>query len=125
MKGLHSQKGLSFYSIVFLVAFVGFAAVCVMKIVPIYLDHSTLKSIVKQLDNDTALDVTDFRVVRQAVSRRLQVNSVKVDLDEEVSYSLSETGTTVVTLNYERRIPLFPAIGLDVVVWFDDDIELH
>ena len=124
MKGLHSQKGLSFYAIVFLVAFVGFAAVCGMKIVPIYLDHSTLKSIIKQMQTDPELDLKNFKEVKKGLSRRLDVNSVSVDLDEDVGFTQSSTGTTLIILNYERRVELFDSIGLDVVVSFDDEVEL-
>lgn len=91
-----------------------------LKVLPIYIDHNFVRGLAESLvESGRAATLTQAEI-RGEVSNSLRVNNIR-DFDLNSITSTRTNGAAVITIVYERRVPLFS--NLDVVVSFDDRIE--
>lgn len=91
-----------------------------LKVLPIYIDHNFVRGLAESLvESGRAATLTQAEI-RGEVSNSLRVNNIR-DFDLNSITSTRANGAAVITIVYERRVPLFS--NLDVVVSFDDRIE--
>ncbi len=115
----NSQKGLSFFSGLAVVALVIFAALIAMKLIPIYLDHSALRKIVTTMNDDPSLKVGSVRDLRAHINKGMQINSIRdINGDEAVKVTESGANTYTVIVKYDVRAPLVQ--NVDLLVHFDE-----
>ena len=91
-----------------------------LKVLPIYIDHNFIRGVAESLvESGRAATLTQVEI-RGEVSSSLRVNNVR-DFDLNSITATRNNGAAVISIVYERRVPLFS--NLDVVVSFDDRIE--
>lgn len=115
----NSQKGMSFFGGLAVVALVIFAALIAMKVIPIYLDHFALRKIVTSINDDQSVKVGSVRELRSQISKGMQINSIR-DINADDAIKITETGPNTYTVNikYEERAPLLQ--NVDLLVHFDE-----
>ena len=128
MQQLKQQQGLTFIS---------FAVACVVvislmlvgfKLIPVYIQNHNVVGVLKSLqqDEDTMRAIkagTNVKsVVKNAVSRRFQVNSITNVTTDNVIIKRTKKRNYDVTVKYEVRVPI--VANLDAVVRFDNKVEL-
>ena len=114
-----SQKGMSFFGWLAVIALVVFAATVAMKLTPIYLDHFALRKIVTSVNDDPSLKIGSLRDLRAHINKGMQINSIR-DIKAEDAITVTASGTDVYTveIKYEVRSPLLN--NVDLLIHFDE-----
>jgi hypothetical protein len=118
---LGRQQGLTFISLVFLLGFFAFFVLLGLKIVPVYLDHFKVASVVAELEKTPDLEEKSVSDIRESLSKRLGMNYVyDVTQDDIVITKYGHYLKVVIAYNVVKKI-----IGnLSVLVEFNDVIEV-
>lgn len=91
-----------------------------LKVLPIYIDHNFVRGQAEALvESGRAATLTQAEI-RGEIGNSLRVNNIR-EFDLNSITSTRNNGVAVISIVYERRVPLFS--NLDVVVSFDDRIE--
>lgn len=115
------QRGMTLISFLLLLALLGFCAVVVVRVAPIYIDHYMVKSTLQSLESDRDLRDKSREEIFDLLQRRWEIN----DIDEVTTGNLKlerDEGTLRLKLRYDviRHV-----LGnLDVVVRFDDVVVI-
>ncbi len=115
-----AQQGFSKFgllmTLIVLVCFLTFG----LKVLPVYIDHNFVKGFAEDLvESGRASSMTQAEV-REEVGRGLAINNVREFEINSITTSING-GDSVISIKYERRIPLFS--NVDIVVSFDDRVE--
>ncbi len=120
MKG--RQEGLTMISWVILIAVIGFFALFIIKLFPIYMEHFDIKSSLHSLATDA--DVRGgggAASIREHLDKRLEINDVSDVTDDNITITQDDTGYQV-NVTYEVKTSFIYNISL--VVHFDDTVEV-
>ncbi|SDR79430.1 protein of unknown function [Halopseudomonas litoralis] len=115
----HSQKGMSFFGWLAVIALFVFAAITAMKLVPIYMDHFALRKIVTTVNEDPSIKINSLRDLHAHINKGMQINSIRdIKEDEAITVTASGTNTYTVIIKYEVRSPMLRTV--DLLVHFDE-----
>lgn len=111
MKPRRKQFGMSIYGILLTLTAAGFSIALVMQIVPVYVDNMSLRSALKSLEQQVGVTKMSKRKIKSILDKQLRINNARgIPLDELVV--TKKKGKLLVTLDYERRVPLVQNISL-------------
>lgn len=115
----NSQKGMSFFGWLAVLVLLVFAAVTAMKLVPIYLDHFSLRKIVTAANDDPSVKINSLRDMHAHINKGMQINGIR-DLKAEDVITVTSSGTDAYTvvIKYEVRAPMLRTV--DLLVHFDE-----
>ncbi|WP_158256802.1 DUF4845 domain-containing protein [Pseudomonas sp. MYb185] len=114
-----SQKGMSFFGWLAVIALVVFAGVIAMKLIPIYLDHFALRKVVTSVNEDPSIKIGSLRDMHSHINKGMQINSIRdIKAADAVTVISSGTNTYTVTIKYEVRAPMLKTV--DLLVHFDE-----
>ncbi len=118
---LNQQKGLTFISLVFILAILGFFVLLALKIGPIYLDHYRVVNAIKALETTPDIQKKSAEEIRSILGKRFDMNYVST-LDVK-DIKITQRGSYLkVQAAYEV---VQQVIGnASVLVTFDDTIEV-
>lgn len=102
----HSQQGLTTIGWMAVIAIAGTIFLTAFKVIPMYLEYYTARSLLDSLVTDTQVDVTSRRSVWDSLNKRLKINQVESVKKENVTIS-REGGVTKVSLDYRAEKPYF------------------
>jgi hypothetical protein len=115
----HSQKGMSFFGLLAVIALLIFGLVIAMKLVPIYLDHFSLREMVTKINEDPTIKINSIRDFNSYIDKGMQINSIRdIDAREAITITASGTDAYTVIINYEVRAPALQ--NVDLLVHFDE-----
>ncbi len=115
-----SQRGFSKFGLLMTLIVLVCALTFTLKVLPVYIDHNFVKGMAEDMvESGRASSLTQAEV-REQVGRGLAINNVRQFDINSVTTSISG-GNSVISIKYERRIPLFS--NVDIVVSFDDRVE--
>lgn len=97
------------------------AATLLVKIVPIYLEHWTVRSVLEDLA-EAPPPVAGAEDLRRIVQRRLAINDVRRVGPEQIEVRGDEAGGWRVRIHYQAEAPL--SGNLSLVARFDDRVRL-
>lgn len=118
---LKKQQGLTFISLVFILALIGFFTLLVIKIAPIYIDHSKVVNTIEALKNDPSITSMSTREIGSSISKRFNMNYVDhIHVDDFDIVALP--GYVKVQLDYERTEKIMG--NLSVLVEFHEGFEV-
>ncbi len=118
---MHKQRGMSFISVVLLLAFVGFSALLSLKLLPVYIESFKVQTALEGLKTDAGIVAKGKEEVLKALQRRFDVDDVKHANVKNVEVQPYPGGMRVRVV-YEVRDEL--AGNLDFVAKFDKSVEL-
>jgi len=107
------QLGMSLIGLVLVAILVVFAAITVMKIVPMYLDDQKLKTLFANLEQESMSSPTE---IRTRIKRNLEINQVSNKFDDDQFKIRQTSDGHQVSIDYERRARLIG--NLSVVAEF-------
>ncbi len=117
---LRKQRGISKSGLLLIVIVITLFFTIGLKVGPLYVDHNLITGICQELiDNGEAANMT-ISDVRDRVSASLRINNVS-GFDLSDIRMRKENGNAIITVAYERRIPL--VANLDVVAVFDTVLQ--
>lgn len=117
-----NQNGITLMSFVIVLVVVGFFALVVMKLFPIYSEHHNLKAVMKEFSAQPNASTLTQPQVMLELERRFNIAYVESVKKEHVKI-VREGTLAKLNIAYEVRRPLFG--NLDVVAKFDDTVTLN
>ena len=99
---IKNQKGMTMISWMIVLVFVGFQFMLAIKIVPVFAEDHTIKTIWKGLENDTDLVGAPAKKIRKTIMKKMKMNSI-YDFDMSTVKIKKSKGYYIVTIKYEPR----------------------
>ncbi len=109
------QEGASAIGILVLVVVVMMGAVVAMRLVPVYLESMEVGSILNSVAEDPEMRGANRNAVRDAITRRLNVNAINRVGRSDIEFSETRGGLEVV-IEYEARVHMIG--NIDAVAQF-------
>ncbi|MCH8104981.1 MAG: DUF4845 domain-containing protein [Proteobacteria bacterium] len=100
----HRQKGLSSLGWLAAAGIFGILSVGAIKVIPIYMENFTIKSVLEAVQEDPRIDPKSKRAIWESISKRLYINEVRLIKREHVTMTRKD-GKTTITITYESRRP--------------------
>lgn len=117
------QAGVTFIGWIVLLIPFAIVAYMAIRLVPVYLNHMKVSSVVKQAADENAADTTVSPTeVRRAIERRLDIEGVTFPTLDEIRVA-RDGDEWVIIVDYDRVEPLFGAINL--LVAFDQRVVIQ
>ncbi len=121
MQSLKHQQGLTFISLVFVLGFIAIVTLLILKVGPIYLDHSKVSSALAAVEQLTDVETMSEAEVRRSLDKRFNMNYVTGVTQDDIK--IVKIGNYLkVTIEYEVVKPIVG--NLSVLVNFNDEIEV-
>ena len=117
------QRGMTMISWVIIISLVAIQGVAAMRIVPVYLNYSSVKKIMDEVKADSASHGAVPGKLTIMINKRLNINGI-YDLQKNPDAFVFEKSTTgmKIILHYEARGPIYG--NLEFVATFDYEIEI-
>lgn len=111
------QQGMTFIGMLFTMALVIFAALLVMRIVPVYLQHYSVMQSIKGLNSIPVSSLSgdsygDVDVLRSRLNKYFEINGIDSLKPEQIEIVPDGTNKFIVKLKYQVMKPLFYNIHL-------------
>ena len=120
MKSLHRQKGLSLISLILTFALVGFLAVIVMRLIPVYMDDNSIRSAMESVAAEVPPNAS-VNEVRKRIGKNLEINSVSIV--KSADFQLTRDGEiNLLYIEYEARTPF--VANIEFAVMFEHEVPL-
>ena len=117
----NKQKGLTGVSIMVILVAIAFAAIIILKIMPIYFDAFKVGDVVSSMKDERGLGDKSNREITSMILKRLDVNMVS-DVKKEHIFIEKIKNDIYIDVEYEVRKQMFG--NLDVVVSFKKSVEV-
>ena len=121
LKSQNKQRGITFLGAVIVLSLIGFFAMLIIKIGPIYMEHGKIKSSLESLKAQPDLASQGREEIIKAFERRLYINYIN-DFKRENIFITKHGSYVKVEVIYDKTENIFG--NLDVLVHFDDVIEV-
>ncbi len=110
----------NFYSIVFILIFICTVVLLVLKIAPIYMNHSKVKNALEAVEAMPDIETMSKREIETSLSKRFNLNYVEDVTLNDVEI-VKQPDYLSVRISYEVVQPIIG--NLSVLVEFDDGFE--
>ncbi len=114
------QEGMTFLSLLIVLAVVGFFAYIGIKLTPIYLQHFSVTSSLQSLAEEESQGLA-VGELRSRLLKRLEINSVTHVTEDDIKVR-SEANSKTVTVQYEVQEPFYGNVSL--LISFEDSVTL-
>jgi len=115
------QQGLTLLSIAFILALIAFFVLLILKIAPIYIDHSKVVNALAALKETTDIQTKSEQEVRSSLDKRFNMNYVYDVTQDDIK--VTKRGNYLkVQIEYETVVNIFG--NLSVLAEFNDMIEV-
>ena len=122
LQGKHRQRG-SMSGIVVILILVASSVSVGSRVIPLYLDHSTMGTIMEKMSLENGLALQNEANIRDTMKKRLKMNNIRdFDLKENLKIDRSKAGTELI-LDYEVRIDLVS--NLSLIAAFNKKVPLR
>ena len=116
-----NQQGLTFISLVFVLALIAFFVLLGLKIGPIYLNHSKVVSALAEIEKTPDIEEQSEAEIRDSLSKRFNINYVDDVTQDDIKVT-RHNDYLKVAIEYEVVTKI--AGNLSVLVEFNDVIEV-
>ena len=122
MPYIKSQGGWTIWSMMFVLSTIGFLAYMAMQLVPVYESNSNVKNALRtSVQNNDVQKITRGQIIK-GMRQQLYLDGGSDYIDYKTDLKVTrDRSKLVITVDYERRIPLFANIS--VVVDFKPTLE--
>ena len=100
----HEQQGMTTIGILLVLGIIALIALTAVRVVPIYMENFTIKSVLDSVKNDQKIDPKSKSAIWNSLKKRLYINEVRMIKREHVEITRGN-GQTTVTITYESRRP--------------------
>jgi hypothetical protein len=123
-QGIEKQRGLGLFGLIFVIAIIGFFALIIVKVTPIYINQMTISKDLHEVANQFGAGSGELEAsqIVDAVSKRWDVDYINQLRWTDVKVSHTDRGLTM-SYDYEARVLLFYNIYL--VIHFADEIPVR
>ncbi len=107
----NKQRGISLFGMLFVVVMMVLCAVTAIRIVPVYTEFMTVKKVLKAMQQDS-LDSMTAAQIRAAFDKHASIDYISVVNSRDITISRSESGATLVSVDYQVVKPLVGNVSL-------------
>ncbi|HCS25978.1 MAG TPA: hypothetical protein DIW43_00895 [Spongiibacteraceae bacterium] len=111
------QTGLGMIQWAAIIGLGGLLGLCAFRLVPIYLDHMTIRQVVKNAANDPASRDMSAAEIRRSMQGAFLTNRIETIRLNDIKFT-SDRSMIIMDASYEVRVPLI--YNIDAVVKFED-----
>ena len=110
-KNLKQQRGIGFFSLIFIFAVCAIVLLLGMKLVPVYLELFAVKKVIAAMAQSEDVKSGTVAEIRRSFDRRAAIDNIQalVGTDLEIT---KDAGETVVTATWQHRVALFTGYTL-------------
>ena len=119
---MRKQKGLGVVGFLIVIGLVIFFAYLAFLLVPPYYESYAVNDAIKELAKDPEITAMSKVKLKDALTRKLQVNNIRNFTTNEVAIE-EDAGKSYLVLNYEVRVNVFK--NLDAVMRFDNKVMVQ
>ena len=98
------QQGMTTIGLMLLLAVIAIFALSAVRIIPIYMENFTIKTVLTAVQEDQRIDSKSKAAIWDSLKKRLYINEVREIKRDDVEIS-RKNGQTTVTITYESRRP--------------------
>ena len=109
------------WSLMFISLIIGVMAWVSLKIIPLYMDNSTIRATIKPLAHDRSLADSSYDEIVFLIKKRLNINSVRWVTSDDIEF-VEEENYTQVRIDYEKRIKMIS--NIDLILTFENRVNL-
>lgn len=117
----NKQTGVTAIGWLIILGLIAFFTLLILKLVPIYIDNYSVKSILNGLKNEPAITKKSSTEIRTLIQKRLDVNNVRIisakDFDIELKASVLN-----VSVKYDEQKNILG--NIDVLVRFENSVKV-
>ena len=117
----HRQSGMTLISFLMMFVLIGFFALLVIKLAPIYLEHFKVSSSLQTLKNEPDIGHKSKEEIIRLLEKRWEINMVNVVTGKDVEFTRTSSSMKV-QIAYEVSTHILG--NIDALVYFDDSIEV-
>ena len=110
---IQQQKGFSLSGLLVISFFLIILALLGMKLVPVYLEYSSIQKNLAATAKEAGTQDSDFNQIRLAFAKRAQIDNIKSITVQDIKIS-KVNGRTVLSTQYSKQIPLVSNISLNI-----------
>lgn len=117
---MHKQKGMSLIGILFIVATVCFYALLAAKLLPVYMENSTVKNILSSLQSKPEVTMSQESMAtaaRSAIQKNFLINNITQARVEDFTFTSTGNGIEI-DASYEVRVNIIN--NIDAVIKFNN-----
>lgn len=103
------QRGLSLIGLLVVGALIVFGALLAMKVVPSALEYNAIRSAITKVASSGGATARDYQV---AFDRYAAIDDITTITGKDLVIEKGQDGRTVISFQYEKRIPLFGPASL-------------
>jgi cytochrome c oxidase assembly protein Cox11 len=111
------QTGMSILGMLCILLMLGFFAMCIIRMAPVYFEYLSVRDIIQRIAMETDPATESASDVRRKISNIFNTNQIYKLKPQEVEIYVKE-GKTYIDANYEVRLPVMWRI--DSILMFDD-----
>jgi hypothetical protein len=116
------QGGMTLISFLLLLGLLGFCAVVLVRVAPIYFEHYMIRSTLQSLESDRDLRTRSREEIFDLLRRRWEINNIE---DVTTGNVKLERGEQSLNLKLQYDVVRHVLGNLDVVVRFDDLVVIE
>ncbi|MCP3665944.1 MAG: DUF4845 domain-containing protein [Gammaproteobacteria bacterium] len=116
-----NQAGVTAMGWLVILGLIAFFALLTLKIVPVYLEHYSIKSVVTSLKDEQFISKKSKKDISTMILTRVRINGV-YDMDPDSITIKKNGGTTNVDVTYSVQKNIIG--NVDVLISFSDQVDL-
>ena len=120
---MRKQSGLTMISWIVILGLVAIQGVMALRIVPVYLNYNSVRSVMDELPQDSAVKGISVKRLNELFRKRLKINNLyELARDKEAfKFKKAQGGYTLVA-HYEEKGPIMG--NLEFVATFDHEVVI-
>ncbi len=107
------QRGMTALGMIILVAFVGLFVFAALRLIPIYLEHMKIQSVLDGVEKEFNGDNPSRQAIEQYIGKRFDVESVRIIDVKDVDIK-RDADSYVVGVTYENKAPFIANVSFAV-----------
>ncbi len=121
---IKKQAGLTMISWVVILGLVGVQAVLALRIIPVYLNYSSVRTVMNELPQAPEVRNASVKTLDELFRKRLKINNLyELARDKEAFQFKKTAGGYTLVANYEERGPIVG--NLEFVATFKHQVEIR
>jgi hypothetical protein len=121
-KSRYKQRGLSYTGWLFAIAIVAVISVMAFRIVPVYLQHATVVTIIESLQMEPDIGRKSRAEIRKLLAKRFNMNMITGVSGKDITINRKKR-QMFIELNYQVKQPVIH--NMELLMTFSDEIELE
>ena len=115
------QNGATMWGWLALITMIGFIAMLAFKIVPVYFDHSLVRSALQDVVDSSDFNNMSNKSIARTVQNRLTINNIR-DIDRKAFQTKQDKmGRKYILIKYDRKVPVISNVS--AIVEFNEEIR--